>query len=291
MKNLAFVAIAAIFAVGIGLSGCGKLSKTEFDAEMEKYNADSAAEHSKLREEVAMIGGKVDEQGNSLRMEISSAKDEAVAAAEQGDADTISNAKQFAKEQHAKLHEDLTNAVNMAREKAQSFAMNEDEKLRMKIGDLDNKSKEQAADHMEMQAAIAEVKEETKTLKAMVAAKPTLIATVHFPSGGTRLNQEAKQKLNNAVKEIMEAHPDTMVKVIGHTDGKPVLSGKYRSNWHLSQARADSAVKYLKTQGVQNDIESVGRAHTDPIASVRTKAGSAKNRRVEVFITPPSPMM
>ena len=102
----------------------------------------------------------------------------------QGDADTISNAKQFAKEQHAKLHEDLTNAVNMAREKAQSFAMNEDEKLRMKIGDLDNKSKEQAADHMEMQAAIAEVKEETKTLKAMVAAKPTLIATVHFPSGG-----------------------------------------------------------------------------------------------------------
>lgn len=291
MKKLALVASVAIFALGIGLSGCGKLSKMEFDAEMEKYNADSAAEHSKLREEVAMIGGKVDEQGNSLRSEISTAKNDAVAAAEQGDADTISAAKGFAKEQHAKLHEDLTNAVNMAREKAQAFAMDEDEKLRMMIGSLDNKSKEQAADHMEMQAAIAEVKAETKTLKAMVAAKPTLIATVHFPSGGTRLNQEAKQNLNNAVKAIMEAHPDTMVKVVGHTDGKPVLSGKYRSNWHLSQARADSAVKYLKTQGVQNDIESVGRAHTDPIASVRTKAGAAKNRRVEVFITPPSPMM
>lgn len=291
MKNLALLAIVAIFALGIGLSGCGKLSKTEFNAEMEKYNADSAAQHSKLREEVAMIGGKVDEQGNSLRMEISTAKDNAVAAAEQGDADSISTAKKFAKEQDAKLHQDLTSAVNMASKKTKAFVMEEDDKLRMMIGDLGNKSKAQASDHMEMKAAIAEVKEETETLKAMVAAKPTLIATVHFPSGGTRLNQEAKQKLNMAVKSIMESHSDTMVTVIGHTDGKPVLSGRYRSNWHLSQARADAAVKYLKTQGVANKIEAIGRAHTDPIASVRSRAGSAKNRRVEVFITPPAPMM
>jgi flagellar motor protein MotB len=291
MKDLALLAIVGILALGIGLSGCGKLSKTEFGAEMEKYNADSAAEHSKLREEVAMIGGKVDEQGNSLRSDISMAKNDAVAASEQGDADTIGTAKHFAKDQDAALHQDLTNAVNMARDKAQSFAMQEDDKLRMMIGNLDNKSKAQASDHIEMKSAIADVKEETETLKAMVAAKPTLIATVNFPSGGNRLSQEAKQKLNMAVKEIMEAHPDTMVKVIGHTDGKPVLSGRFRSNWHLSQARADAAVKYLKTQGVANDIESIGRAHTDPAASVRTKAGSAMNRRAEIFITPPAPKM
>ena len=291
MKNLASLAIVCFLALAIGLSGCGKLSKTEFSAEMEKYNAESAAEHSMLREQVAMIGGKADEQGNSLRSEISMAKNDAVAASEQGDADTIGAVKQFAKDQDAALHQDLSKTVKMAREKAQSFAMTEDDKLRMMIGDLGNKSKAQASEHMQLKAAIAEVKQDTETLKAVVAAKPTLIATVHFPSGGARLNQKAKQKLNMAVKTIVEAHPDTMVKVIGHTDGTPVLSGRYRSNWHLSQARADAAMKYLKTQGVENGIESIGRAHTEPVASVRTKAGSTMNRRVEVFITPPAPKM
>jgi flagellar motor protein MotB len=84
----------------------------------------------------------------------------------------------------------------------------------------------------------------------------------------------------------MEAS-DAKIKVVGHADGMPVLRGSYRSNWDLSQARANSASKYLQSKGIDaGRIEAVGKAHTDPVAPQTTAAGRAMNRRVEVILVP-----
>ena len=92
--------------------------------------------------------------------------------------------------------------------------------------------------------------------------------------------------LDGILNQILE-NPEAQVIVVGHADGTPVLRGGHRSNWDLSQSRANSAAKYLKGKGIESDrIKAVGKAHTDPIASQNTTTGRAMNRLVEVILNP-----
>ena len=124
----------------------------------------------------------------------------------------------------------------------------------------------------------------------MASAKPMVAATVQFPSGKVGLTAAAMEALDKAVAAI-QSNSDASVLVKGHADGSPVLRGRYRSNWDLSQARADSVVQYLKSKGVANTIKSRGLGHTEPIAPVNTREGRAQNRRAEVIIVPAGSMM
>ena len=96
--------------------------------------------------------------------------------------------------------------------------------------------------------------------------------------------------LDGIIDELMAS--DAKIVVVGHADGTPVLRGNHRSNWDLSQTRANSVVKYLKSKGIDAArIEAVGMAHTKPIAPQNTAAGRAMNRRVEVILLPAGAMM
>ena len=96
----------------------------------------------------------------------------------------------------------------------------------------------------------------------------------------------------NGVVEQLKADSDAKIMVVGHADGTPVLRGSYRSNWDLSQARANSAAKYLESKGIDTSrIEAIGKAHTDPIAPQNTSAGRAMNRRAEIILLPAGAMM
>ncbi len=78
------------------------------------------------------------------------------------------------------------------------------------------------------------------------------------------------------------------IEVIGHTDSRPVAGGRFKSNWELSSARASSVIEYL----IDNDsiqpgqAQAIGVADTNPIALGKTEADYAKNRRVEILVTP-----
>ena len=135
-----------------------------------------------------------------------------------------------------------------------------------------------------------ETKKALTDTTAMASAKPMIAATVQFPSGKVGLTAAAMGALDKAVAKI-QANAEASVLVKGHADGSPVLRGRYRSNWDLSQARADSVVQYLKSKGVTNTIRSRGLGHTEPIGPVNTKAGRAQNRRAEVIIVPAGSMM
>ena len=96
--------------------------------------------------------------------------------------------------------------------------------------------------------------------------------------------------LDGVADQLMAS--DAKIVVVGHADGTPVLRGSYRSNWDLSQSRANSAVKYLKSKGIDaGRIEAIGMAHTQPIAPQNTAAGRTMNRRVEVILLPAGAMM
>ena len=290
MRSIAGIAIISIFVFSVILSGCGKLSKEEFAMEMDKYNQENTAAHTDLGNQVSELSGKVDAQGDALRSEVSMAKEAAITASQQGDADTIAAAKEAAEGGDAKLREELMQTADMVGEKAQQAAASGDQKLQDQITALESTNKMQSQSISDLEAALMETKKALAATKEMAAAKPMTVATVQFPSGKIGLTAAAMEALDGAVAKI-QADADASVLVKGHADGSPVLRGRYRSNWDLSQARADSVVQYLKGKGVTNTIRSRGLGHTEPIGPVNTKAGRAQNRRAEIIIVPAGSMM
>ena len=78
------------------------------------------------------------------------------------------------------------------------------------------------------------------------------------------------------------------VVVTGHTDDQRLLSARYPSNWHLSQARAESVRAMLASiTGTPARFTAEGRGDAEPLAPNDTAAGRAKNRRVEITLLAP----
>jgi len=75
------------------------------------------------------------------------------------------------------------------------------------------------------------------------------------------------------------------VLVTGHSDSAPIKSLRFPSNWHLSQARADSVTAMLaEVTGQPGRFVAEGRADTEP--RVQDSPRDARNRRVEITLAP-----
>ena len=278
--------IIALLGVALVVSSCGKLDQEEFEMWKNEHVSQIEQSDADMSNKITMLDGKVDEQGKDLMEAISKAKDEAIAASQQGDADTIAAGMQNAKEQDAQLRADLTKSIDIQGQKAMDFAKDEDAKLQKRLDAQGEDHKTQDAAIKQLESKVMALEEGLAMVAEEVAAVPTLLVTVTFSSGRTALSSDGKQMLDGIVEQLMEAS-DAKIKVVGHADGMPVLRGSYRSNWDLSQARANSAAKYLQSKGIDaGRIEAVGKAHTDPVAPQNTAAGRAMNRRVEVILVP-----
>ncbi|MEP7280809.1 MAG: DotU family type VI secretion system protein [Rubrivivax sp.] len=79
--------------------------------------------------------------------------------------------------------------------------------------------------------------------------------------------------------------PGTVL-ISGHTDSVPIRSLRYPSNWHLSKDRA-LAVRDVLARGVPPArLTAEGRADTEPVDDNGSAQGRARNRRVEITLTP-----
>ncbi|MBF0451414.1 MAG: OmpA family protein [Candidatus Magnetomorum sp.] len=88
------------------------------------------------------------------------------------------------------------------------------------------------------------------------------------------------------VRGVMEGMPFPST-VEGHTDSVPTTSSLYPSNWELSGARAAAVARYFIERGLdKNSVRVIGRADTMPIASNKTPAGRAVNRRIVILVSP-----
>ena len=87
------------------------------------------------------------------------------------------------------------------------------------------------------------------------------------------------------VANNLQAYPNSMIKILGHTDN----TGSASYNEALSQRRADAVVNILIDNGVQPvRLQALGRGEDDPIENNLTVEGRAQNRRVEIIIRPSS---
>ena len=278
--------IIALLGVALVVSSCGKLDQEEFEMWKNEHVSKIEQADADMSNKITMLDGKVDQQGTDLTESISRAKDEAIAASQQGDADTIAAGMQNAKEMDAQLRADLTKSIDMQGQKAMDSAKGEDAKLQKQLDAHGKADMAQDAAIKQLESKVMAIEEGLAMVAEEVAAVPTMLVTVNFDSGQTGLSSDAKQMLDGIVEQLMEAS-DAKIKVVGHADGMPVLYGSYRSNWDLSQARANSAAKYLQSKGIDaGRIEAVGKAHTDPVAPQNTAAGRAMNRRADVILVP-----
>jgi outer membrane protein OmpA-like peptidoglycan-associated protein len=101
-----------------------------------------------------------------------------------------------------------------------------------------------------------------------------------FAAGKAVLRPDSRKQLH-AIAAFAQASPASKVRIEGHTDNQ----SDARTNLALSQQRADAVRQALIAQGVMaSRIQAVGLGAEQPIASNKTAAGRARNRRVEVIL-------
>jgi len=118
----------------------------------------------------------------------------------------------------------------------------------------------------------------------------TFVDRILFEFGKATITPKGKMILER-VGGILKKVQDRKIRVVGHSDNRPILPGyqhKFPSNWELSSARAAAVVRHFqKTTGLDpSNLEAVGRSFYDPVASNETAEGRAQNRRVEIIIAP-----
>ncbi|KAA1174181.1 OmpA family protein [Marinobacter salinexigens] len=108
-----------------------------------------------------------------------------------------------------------------------------------------------------------------------------------FRSGEAAIKPEMIPIIDRVVDVLSACTGDVVVS--GFTDDLPISSGRYRSNWDLSAARAVSVVHELvmNRKIVADRVMAAGRAETNPLAPNDSAANRARNRRVEISIRNP----
>lgn len=109
-----------------------------------------------------------------------------------------------------------------------------------------------------------------------------------FESGRWSLGAEGTRAVRQ-LGNVLAQNPDIAVLIEGHTDNVPFKgSSQVSGNWDLSTKRATAIVNILKQNQDINpeNLTAAGRGEFAPIASNDTQEGRAKNRRIEVILTP-----
>ena len=90
------------------------------------------------------------------------------------------------------------------------------------------------------------------------------------------------------VAKILVKNPKIKVLIEGHTDTDPYKRNAIiEDNWDLSVKRATAIVRILVDSKVNpRQITAAGRSSHLPIASNKTQQGKAKNRRIEIILSP-----
>ena len=104
-----------------------------------------------------------------------------------------------------------------------------------------------------------------------------MIEGIYFDTGKDTIKDKSKVALDQAF-DVLNKYGALRVRISGHTDNV----GKKEKNLDLSRRRAESVKKYLVDKGITDArIETEGFGPDKPIESNDTKAGRAKNRRIE----------
>jgi outer membrane protein OmpA-like peptidoglycan-associated protein len=111
---------------------------------------------------------------------------------------------------------------------------------------------------------------------------PLKTITVYFTTGSATLSPKAKAEIDNAAAWVKTQDTKGWVMaVIGYAD----TTGNSQRNIDLSERRANAVIYYIVSKykmPLNRLVQPFGYGQLEPVAENKTKAGRAKNRRVEI---------
>ncbi len=126
---------------------------------------------------------------------------------------------------------------------------------------------------------------EQKNGKVYVSMENKLL----FESGSWTVGAEGKKAVV-ALGKVLGENPDISVLIEGHTDNDKITGniGGVENNWDLSTKRATAIVNILSENKTidKKNLTAAGRGEYAPMASNENAEGKAKNRRIEIILTP-----
>jgi chemotaxis protein MotB len=257
MKNYLFIGLA-VFAAGMVVTGCVSSGKYK------KLEADKNQEIAVLRMDKSTLENQktaLEKQVADLKQETSSLEQQKAAAEQQ--VETLGEQKSAAEQEAGLLQKDKDMLIAASRQQQQQY-----QRL---VNGLAN----------EVQKGELQVKQYKNMLSVELAEQ------IFFDSGRATLKPEG-QKVLKKVGEALKGYDDKIIRVVGHTDNKPVtksLRATFPSNWELSVARATTVVRFLQGVGVPPEsMIASGRGEYDPVAPNDTPEGRQKNRRIAIML-------
>ncbi|MFO0795370.1 MAG: OmpA family protein [Candidatus Brocadiaceae bacterium] len=167
--------------------------------------------------------------------------------------------------------------------------------LQQENAELSTKATQCESELKRLENSRRELEEKLKGTGAIVRVKNGAVSVVLpdailFDSGQTTLRPQSKTTLKKIANILKSEAPNETIRIEGHTDNDPVVKQKekYKTNWELSASRAAAVLHYMVEEcGVSpSRVYISGFGQYQPIADNKSKAGKAKNRRVEFVIVP-----
>ena len=113
-----------------------------------------------------------------------------------------------------------------------------------------------------------------------VSTKVTYQADAFFDFDKSILKPAGRAMLDDLVSKVSGLNLEVII-AVGHTDS----IGTEAYNQRLSVRRAEAVKAYLVSKGIErNRVYTEGKGERQPIASNKTAAGRAQNRRVEIEV-------
>lgn len=108
-----------------------------------------------------------------------------------------------------------------------------------------------------------------------------------FQSGKVDVDPNGKKALLKLC-ETLKNNTDFDILVEGHTDNVPIKTARFEDNWDLSVLRATAITRIMTREGKidPKKIIPAGRGENFPVDSADTKEARAKNRRIEIILSP-----
>ena len=259
-------------------------TKTEFETE----NASLKEELAKLKSERDKLQTDCTATANNLK-----ALKESYAALEKNSGEALTTNMNKNRELLAQLD---------AKEKALAAEQNRLNKLRDELASSSQRLSELESMIANKDAAMKKLKEtlskalnafegkgltvEQKNGKVYVSMENKLL----FQTGSWAVGSEGRKAVVE-VGKVLGQNPDITVLIEGHTDNDKILGtlgGGIENNWDLSTKRATAIVNILAENPslVKKNLTAAGRGEFAPLMSNDTQEGKAKNRRIEIILTP-----
>jgi chemotaxis protein MotB len=108
-----------------------------------------------------------------------------------------------------------------------------------------------------------------------------------FKSGSQSLSTKSQNVLKN-LAQLLQAQPELIFMIEGHTDNKNFKGKDLNDNWNLSVQRATAVARILQTKYKIDPkrIITAGRSQYMPVEDNYTKEGRQKNRRIRIVLMP-----